>query len=209
MRQRIASIDRLKDSQIRRLARVAGVVRIDGELYGEVRGWIKHVVDTFVRDAVIYTEHMRRKTITKADMLNAWQRHYGHLVAPEVVEKKHCRLLKKKPGGIRKAKPGKRALQEVRHYQKQACLYFPRSAFADVVREVANDFEMDIRLSRDAITVAQVGVEGLVVHLLAMAQVAAIHDGKRKTLQPKDLALARLFLNESMAYCPANTLVAR
>jgi histone H3/H4 len=114
-------------------------------------------------------------------------------------------LFKKR--AVTKAKAGERALKEVAHYQKQAdCLYFPRAAFADLIREVALDFKEDIRLFKDAIMVAQVCMEGLVVHVLEMAQVAAIHDGKRHTLQPEDLALVRYISTKSLAQCPANSM---
>lgn len=56
---------------IRRLARRGGVKRISGELYDEVRDVLKSFVDGVVRDAVAYTEHAKRRTVTAVDVVNA------------------------------------------------------------------------------------------------------------------------------------------
>lgn len=196
---------RLRRDQIKRLARVAGVVRVSSEVYDDVRVRIAKIVDSFVKDAVIYTDYMRHKIITSKDMLSAWQRNYGQVYGAALPDK-HCPLFKKRKT-VRRVPAGKRALQEVMHYQKQAdCMHFPRSAFDALVRSTANVYGTGVKLSKDAVTVAQVCVEGLVVHMLAMAQLAAIHDGERKTILPRDLELVQSFMNQSMTHCPASIM---
>nr|ACG30602.1 histone H4 [Zea mays] len=49
---------------IRRLARRGGVKRISGLIYEETRGVLKIFLENVIRDAVTYTEHARRKTVT-------------------------------------------------------------------------------------------------------------------------------------------------
>ena len=49
---------------IRRLARRGGVKRISGLIYEETRGVLKVFLEHVIRDAVTYTEHARRKTVT-------------------------------------------------------------------------------------------------------------------------------------------------
>ena len=49
---------------IRRLARRGGVKRISGLIYEETRGVLKVFLENVIRDAVTYTEHARRKTVT-------------------------------------------------------------------------------------------------------------------------------------------------
>ena len=49
---------------IRRLARRGGVKRINGIMYEETRGVLKVFLEDVARDAVAYTEHARRKTVT-------------------------------------------------------------------------------------------------------------------------------------------------
>ena len=59
---------------IRRLARRGGVKRISGLIYEETRGVLKVFLENVIRDAVTYTEHARRKTVTAMDVVYALQR---------------------------------------------------------------------------------------------------------------------------------------
>jgi len=59
---------------IRRLARRGGVKRISGLIYEETRGVLKVFLEAVVRDAVTYTEHARRKTVTALDVVYALKR---------------------------------------------------------------------------------------------------------------------------------------
>ena len=74
---------------IRRLARRGGVKRISGLIYEETRGVLKVIVqleyvflpfcfevflENVIRDAVTYTEHAKRKTVTAMDVVYALKR---------------------------------------------------------------------------------------------------------------------------------------
>ena len=59
---------------IRRLARRGGVKRISGLIYEETRGVLKVFLENVIRDAVTYTEHARRKTVTALDVVHALKR---------------------------------------------------------------------------------------------------------------------------------------
>lgn len=59
---------------IRRLARRGGVKRISGLIYDETRSVLKVFLENVVRDAVTYTEHARRKTVTALDVVYALKR---------------------------------------------------------------------------------------------------------------------------------------
>ncbi len=59
---------------IRRLARRGGVKRISGLIYEETRNVLKSFLESVVRDAVTYTEHARRKTVTAMDVVLALKR---------------------------------------------------------------------------------------------------------------------------------------
>ncbi|XDV19402.1 hypothetical protein PO909_024878 [Leuciscus waleckii] len=61
---------------IRRLARRGGVKRISGLIYEETRGVLKVFLENVIPDAVTYTEHAKRKTVTAMDVVYA-------LVMPE------------------------------------------------------------------------------------------------------------------------------
>lgn len=62
---------------IRRLARRGGVKRISGLVYEETRDVLKSFLVGVIRDAVTYTEHARRKTVTSMDVVYALKRR-GH-----------------------------------------------------------------------------------------------------------------------------------
>ena len=59
---------------IRRLARRGGVTRISADIYEETRTVLKTFLENVVRDAVTYTEHARRKTVTAMDVVYALKR---------------------------------------------------------------------------------------------------------------------------------------
>ena len=51
-----------------------GVKRISGLIYEETRGVLKVFLENVIRDAVTYTEHARRKTVTALDVVYALKR---------------------------------------------------------------------------------------------------------------------------------------
>jgi len=59
---------------IRRLARRGGVKRISALIYDESRVVLKSFLESIIRDAVTYTEHARRKTVTAMDVVYALKR---------------------------------------------------------------------------------------------------------------------------------------
>ncbi|KAG5182893.1 histone H4, partial [Tribonema minus] len=62
------------NAAIRRLCRRGGVKRISKLVYEETRGVLKVFLEGIVRDAVTYTEHARRKTVTSLDVVLALKR---------------------------------------------------------------------------------------------------------------------------------------
>jgi len=59
---------------IRRLARRGGVKRISADIYDHSRTVLKAFLEHVIRDAVTYTEHARRKTVTAMDVVYALKR---------------------------------------------------------------------------------------------------------------------------------------
>ncbi|XP_070569732.1 histone H4-like [Ptychodera flava] len=77
------NIEGITKPAIRRLARRGGVKRISGLIYEESRGapWICHgginekvFLENVIRDAVTYSEHAKRKTVTALDVVHAIRR---------------------------------------------------------------------------------------------------------------------------------------
>jgi histone H4 len=59
---------------IRRLARRGGVKRISALIYEYSREILKHFLEGVIRDAITYTEHAKRKTVTAMDVVYALKR---------------------------------------------------------------------------------------------------------------------------------------
>ena len=59
---------------IRRLARRGGVKRISGLIIRRNQRCLEGVLENVIRDAVTYTEHARRKTVTAMDVVYALKR---------------------------------------------------------------------------------------------------------------------------------------
>ncbi len=64
----------ISNGSIRRLARRGGVKRISYVIYDDTRKVIHSWLDHVVRDAITYTEHARRKTVTSMDVVFALKR---------------------------------------------------------------------------------------------------------------------------------------
>lgn len=64
----------ITDPAIRRLARRGGVKRISAAIYDESRTVLQEFLKAVLRDAITYSEHANRKTITTLDVIYALKR---------------------------------------------------------------------------------------------------------------------------------------
>ena len=101
-------------------------------------------------------------------------------------------------GGVKKPhryRPGTVALREIRRYQKSTELLVRKEPFAKLVREIAQDFKSDLRFQSTAFLALQEAGEAYKIGLFEDANLCAIH-GKRVTIMPKDVQLARRIRGE-------------
>ena len=187
---------------IQRLAQVAGVKRISGLVYEEIRGVFKVYLENVLQNAILYTEHSRRRTVSVGDVEAALNRHepsggvirgkpkakpcpkHGYGFSFGVGQKPHRYL------------PGTVAIRKIRFYQKQAgCLHIGMLPFERLVREIGQDHKTDLRFSKEAITLLQYAAEHYLVGLLKDTNLNAIH-AKRQKIEPKDIQLARRIRGE-------------
>ncbi|XP_051169025.1 histone H4-like [Leptopilina boulardi] len=68
------NIQGITKGDIRRLARRGGVKRISALIYEEARGVLKIFLQNVIRDAVTYTEHAKRQTVSVMDVVYALKR---------------------------------------------------------------------------------------------------------------------------------------
>jgi histone H3 len=90
----------------------------------------------------------------------------------------------------RRSRPGVKALREIRKLQGSTELLIKKLPFQRLVREIAQDYATDIRFASAAIAALQEAAENELIGLMEDSNLAAIH-GKRVTIFPKDLQLAR------------------
>ena len=91
----------------------------------------------------------------------------------------------------RKLRPGEKALQEIRFYQRHTDLLIRRLPFARLVKEVQTYFfRKEFRWQAQAMLALQEAAEAHLVGLFEDANLCTIH-AKRVTVMPKDIQLAR------------------
>ena len=61
-------------SEIRRLARRGGVMRINGMVYDEIQDVLRSFLEGVICDAIVYTEFRRCKTVNAVDVVSALKR---------------------------------------------------------------------------------------------------------------------------------------
>ena len=92
-------------------------------------------------------------------------------------------------------RPGTVALKEIRQYQKSTELLIRKLPFQRLVREIAQDFNTDLRFQSYAILALQEACEAYLVGLFEDTNLCAIH-ARRVTIMPRDLQLARRIRGE-------------
>ncbi|UYV76285.1 HIST1H3D [Cordylochernes scorpioides] len=98
----------------------------------------------------------------------------------------------KKP---RRYRPGTVALREIRRYQKSTELVIRKLPFQRLVREIAQDYNTNVRFQSLAMGALQEACEAYLVGLFEDTNLCAIH-GRRVTIMPRDVQLARRIRGE-------------
>lgn len=91
--------------------------------------------------------------------------------------------------------PGTVALREIRRYQKGTELLLRKLPFQRLVREIAVEGKEGLRFQGSAVLAIQEATEAHMVNLFADTCLCAIH-GRRVTIMPKDIQLARRLRGE-------------
>ena len=90
---------------------------------------------------------------------------------------------------------GTAALNDIRHFQKNTALLIRKLPFQRLVREIAQDFKVDLRFQSAVILCLQEAAEACLVRLFDDANLCAIH-ARRVTIMPKDILLVRQIRGE-------------
>ncbi|XP_020623408.1 histone H2B, gonadal-like [Orbicella faveolata] len=174
---------------IRRLARRGGVKRISGLIYEETRGVLKVFLENVIRDAVTYTEHAKRKTVTAMDVVYALKRQgrtlYGFGdMAPKVAGKKG----EKKAGKAKAAADGKKKRRGKR-----------KESYAIYIYKVLKQVHPDTGISSKAMGIMNSFVNDIFERIATEASRLA-HYNKKSTISSREIQTAiRLLLPGELA----------
>ena len=105
-------------------------------------------------------------------------------------------------GGVKKPhryRPGTGtvALREIRRYQKSTDLLIRKAPFQRLVKQIAQEIKESVRFQSTAVLALQEASEYYLVGLFEDTNMCALH-GKRVTITPKDMQLARRIRGERM-----------
>ena len=208
------NIQGISKPALQRVLRKAGVVRVSSLVYEELRGVLKIHLESILHDAITYAELEHKKTVMLRHIKAAIEKRGGFLAAESIslggekhvslegVDKSKGKLSAKKAKGkkvgksgksgkkARKHRPGTVAMREIRRLQKTTTLLFRKIPFIRLVREVAQDFNENLKFSKVALEAIQICSESYLIGLAEDANLAAFH-AKRITLQPRDIQLVR------------------
>ncbi|OMJ92481.1 hypothetical protein SteCoe_4715 [Stentor coeruleus] len=96
---------------------------------------------------------------------------------------------------LHRFRPGTAALREIRKYQKSTELLVRKLPFQRLVREIAQEYKIDLRFQSSAVLALQEAAEAYLVGLFEDTNLCAIH-AKRVTIMPRDMQLARRIRGE-------------
>ncbi|XP_020917667.1 histone H2B [Exaiptasia diaphana] len=175
---------------IRRLARRGGVKRISGLIYEETRGVLKVFLENVIRDAVTYTEHAKRKTVTAMDVVYALKRQGRTLYA---INKK----MPPKPAGGKKGekKAGKKAaLGDKKKRSRRR-----KETYSIYIYKVMKQVHPDTGISSKAMSIMNSFVQDVFERIAGEASRLA-HYNKKSTITSREIQTAvRLLLPGELA----------
>jgi len=92
-------------------------------------------------------------------------------------------------------KPGVIAQREIRKYQQTANLLIQKYPFQKLVRDISQDFKLEVRFEPNAVVALQEACEAYLVGLFEDTNLAAVK-AKRVTIRPDDVQFARRMRGE-------------
>eukprot|EP00058_Branchiostoma_floridae_P010246 XP_002595734.1 hypothetical protein BRAFLDRAFT_64862 [Branchiostoma floridae] len=168
---------------IRRLARRGGVKRISGLIYEETRGVLKVFLENVIRDAVTYTEHAKRKTVTAMDVVYALKRQGRTLIMPP------------KGGGKAAKKAGKARPAGAKGKRRRR----RKESFGVYIYKVLKQVHPDTGVSSKAMGIMNSFVNDIFERIAGEASRLA-HYNKRSTISSREIQTAvRLLLPGELA----------
>jgi histone H4 len=173
------NIQGITKSVIAKLCQRAGIVRISGPVYEEIRGIIRVYLESLIKNSMLHATGKYRSTVLVEDV-NAASGTKGYTVSG----------LKVKHYSFGRNRPGQLSLKKIKHYQRNRGLVIPKAPFYRFVKEIMQDYKVDGRISEKAVLLIQHMTEDYIVDLLKKAYLVSMSKG-RLTVDVKDIQLVR------------------
>ncbi|KAL2086072.1 hypothetical protein ACEWY4_017131 [Coilia grayii] len=192
---------------IRRLARRGGVKRISGLIYEETRGVLKVFLENVIRDAVTYTEHAKRKTVTAMDVVYALKRQgrtlygFGGSAVERHVSSVPVSNVNKMPEPAKSApkKGSKKAVSKTAGKGGKKRKRTRKESYAIYVYKVLKQVHPDTGISSKAMGIMNSFVNDIFERIAGEASRLA-HYNKRSTITSREIQTAvRLLLPGELA----------
>jgi histone H3/H4 len=169
----------ITNNALKRLALRAGITTVSVDSYAQMKEVIKEFLENVIGRAVLVMEHRRGKTIMYKDV------NYG-------LKSSGYRELYGVPGELKTCPVSERKTikSQIQDYQNNGhgCVFLSQLPFSRYVRQITQDFKLDVRFSDDAIGAIQIAMEDHLSEILIKAQLMMVHV-KRNTLFPNDILL--------------------
>lgn len=202
-------------ASVARLAKKAGAKTMSANAIEEAQGVVRSFMKDAVHNVLVMAEYAQRPTILKDDALHGLEAMGVKVYVPDELDTKRCKVFEaaapSKAAKKRRAKPGDKAIREIRFYQKQHdCFYLPKATFERICKSLGAEQKKElkepkigkkmdtlgdlsaygVRWSGDALEVMQAAVEAYIIGLFEDAVLAAVH-AKRETVKARDVQLVR------------------
>lgn len=188
------SIQGITKASLTKLTRKAGIYRINGLIYEELRGIIKVYLENLIRDVINITLYKRKKIVSKEDVYEASEFKVYPTIKPAKVLATHYFGAIAKAKAHHRNKIGFNVLSDIRYYQKNPGLIIPKLSFQRLVREIGQDFARDLKYSKRAMDAIQQLTEHYIVDLLTKTNIIILHHNQ-VTINPRDLQAVRRIMN--------------
>ena len=178
-----SAIEQITNPAIKRLSQVASINRLSASSYDDIRGILNATLHRLMKQSILYTEYVRRKTVYASDVEYALDDiSYLHLFTMHKGKVKPC-------GQVKKVKRNN-AIREIKYLQKQSdCLHISHAPFVRLIKEIGIDYRTDLVYNKNALNIIQFAVEHFLIELLDYANKIAIN-GDRTTVKQKDITIA-------------------
>jgi len=178
---------------IARLAHRGGVRRLQSYVYEEIRGVMKVTMENILRAAVAFAMHNKVKTLKVEHLRSALSLVNRYMAIGLTKDGKNVKNCKPLPKDER-TKDKEVIEDEIRYQQENSdCLVIARISFSRLTREIAQDFMMDLRFTKQFIDTFQFCVEHHITHIFRLATLCATH-AHRSVVKTSDIQLVRRIL---------------